>query len=124
MFNKLKDTLAGDNANKTHLAYTHISLSPENTVSNTSSKRAEEKKLQEQAVNTELLPYYSLDDLIAHNLAHAIRDQEPDKFLAVYDKIPADFNQLRVSPILVFSFFKGFNAKNILSFDLNVKNSD
>ena len=39
----------------------------------------------------------NLDYLISHALAHAILEQEPDKFLNIYDKIPSDFSQLRVS---------------------------
>ena len=39
----------------------------------------------------------TFDNIISHNLAHAILDREPDKFLYIYDKIPSDFTQLRVS---------------------------
>ena len=39
----------------------------------------------------------TFDNIISHNLAHAILDREPDKFLYIYDKIPSEFSQLRVS---------------------------
>ena len=51
----------------------------------------------ETANNSERLNSNQVDDLISHALAHAILDQEPDKFLNIYDRIPSDFSQLRVS---------------------------
>ena len=39
-----------------------------------------------------------IDDLISHILAHALlNNTDTDLFLSIYDKIPSDFSQTRVS---------------------------
>lgn len=42
------------------------------------------------------------DKLIAHKLAHALRDQDTDKFINIYDKIPLHINHNRVSQKNIF----------------------
>ena len=38
-----------------------------------------------------------VEDFISHLLAHTIRDQDTDKFIYLYDKIPDTFSQLKVT---------------------------
>jgi hypothetical protein len=47
----------------------------------------------------------SIDILLAHQLAHALIDQNHDRFIFIYDnRIPATFDQIRVSSFVFFSF--------------------
>ena len=42
--------------------------------------------------------FQRIDDLISHILAHALlNNTDTDLFLSIYDKIPSDFSQTRVS---------------------------
>lgn len=48
----------------------------------------------------------SFDNIISHNLAHALIDQEPETFLLIYDKIPSELSQTRVSSNIFKSLFQ------------------
>ena len=84
-----------------------ISSEVENTNNDFDSSIVEKLTTQSNFENCILVEEEkSFDDIISHNLAHALIDQEPEKFLLIYDKIPSDLSQTRVSSNIFKSLFQ------------------
>ncbi len=74
-----------------------ISTESDSGINADSNKQFEEPFLSKSYVDSKEYNEHLEDNSISHLLAHTIRIQDTDRFISIYDQIPAYYTQNRVS---------------------------